>query len=519
MNTIQTANTTSKTRSFICVVFIYWHLFWRKIRSLADCGSGYDQRILQSHGSDLDRTKARAVGYTNLAASSLGAVGAFTKAFLIIPGLMAFPAAIALAGLYATITYNLERTLAAGLSPLMTGRGKAAAFFSRLLISCITASFQAAPWVALALHGQVETKLAQISLIERQDARAKLTEIHGVAGVAAKGQALDKALRDVTADLTSMPETVIDARQLADRCSRELDTLLAQNRVRATSLNAKLPALATVLMSSSATEIQKEDAKLKRANIDLQLRKLADGYLAQKAACTRMETQAVDAKNRYMTETTARKDKTAAELEAQKKTAAEVAEQVGKDVAAADNLTAKANVANSTAEAKAMIALVRDEVYAKFLAIAIFMFFLTIDLSPIGLKLLALKPGPYDFAMQHRAEIDQIVRAAEKRQAVEDEDIAQATSTARRNGVLTFHKEDAGAVFAREERLNREEHLLAREQTQDLKVAKAQLLEIEALVVAIEASRERVKSNPQLLARLNEVLSVLNTPAPAGAPA
>lgn len=506
-----------KKRSFVRIPVIYACLFARKIRELADRGSGYERNVLAKYGDDNDKTTCRSIGFTNLAATGLGTSGIFLKSYLLIPGLLAFPAAVGLAALYGVIVYNLERTLARGLSPLLPPWAKARIFTSRLLISCVTASFAAIPWIALALHGQVENKLSEISLMERQVARTKLADIHDIQGAKTKTSGAEKALGDANSELAVLPEAIADAIQLHSKCSLEADALFATNKKMANSLNSRLPGLSNIIMSPTATVIQKKAAEASRGGINRRLAALAEAVVAKRAECSRLETAAVEAKNRHLQEATVRRDKAAGALEKQKQATAQVEEDINKDAAKADVLTAKVNVANSTAEAKAIVALIRDEVFAKIIAGAIFIFFLLIDLAPIALKLLVLKPGPYDLEMLHLQELEHTRRAAEIRQALEAEKIAAATSAARVQGVLTFHREDAGAVFARREKLDQENELALKGRISDIDLSAAELSALERFYRLAAETRERVKSNPRLAARLDEALDALRgqvTPQP-----
>lgn len=481
-------------------------------------GSGCDSDVLQQHGSAQCRSKAAAVGYVNLAASSFGGIGAFAKTFMLVSGPLALPLACIVGTLYFTIVFNLERMLAASINAFWTPKTKLQAFLSRLSISSITASFQAAPVILLALGTQVDARLTRFELEAREQAKVTLEKLHGVSAIDQQTINLMKVAQNAAQQVWVLPEAVVDAQQLADKCDKDAEALLNTNRRKAASLQARLPALSNIELSNSATPAQKAAAKRDRDDIAGRVNRLADEVVTKRGECKTEHVQAADAKNRYLADATGKREKADADLDQQKRAAQEVSKVLKADIERANEAAKKGNAVNSAAEVKAAVALISEEPFARLKALWIFLGFIVVDIAGVALKLLA-KPGPYDHALRKRDELARIGANQTVREA-EREDLEQeVASAAKLKGTTTFHHQDGGAVFARLEQLRFDEQVRTTETVQDIRIAKSQMLEIDALGMAVEQTIQRVEGSPALVARLNEVLAILRGTATSGSAA
>ncbi|NKE66856.1 DUF4407 domain-containing protein [Ramlibacter sp. RBP-2] len=482
---------------------------WAFLNKTAITGSGSDPQLLEQHGSAQCKSKAASVGWANLAASSLGAIGAYIKTYMIVPGPLAAVAASITAAIYFILIFNLEKMLAAGISAFWPASTKLKALAGRASVTMLcTAVLQAVPWTLIAFGNQLEVRLAKFEMDARQEAKGKIEALHDIKAVDGKTAKMVHAVKEAAEQVRVLPESVVDVQQIAEKCDKDADALFASNKRKAASLQARLPALANIEFSNTAVLAQKLEAKRAREEIAARLTRLADDVAAKRAECRNNHAQAAEAKNRYITEATAKLHKVEAELDGQKRAAGEVAKAVSADVAKADEAARRGYVTNSAAEIKAAVALLSEEPYARIKALFIYFFFVVVDIACISLKLLA-KPGLYDFALRKRDELarigaDQTIREAER------EDMLQAVqSAAKVKGVIEFHAQDAGAAFACLERLAHDEKVRAAEQTHDIRMARAQLAEIETLAAQVEAVLQRVKGNHALAVRLNEVLAIL----------
>lgn len=478
---------------------------------VAIAGSGSDAELLEKYGSAQCRAKQRAVGYVNFAASSLGALGASAKAFTLLSGPLALPIAMGVGALYFGVVFNLERMLAAGISAFWTPATKAKAFLGRLACSLIVASFQAVPVVMLAMGTQLDARLARFELEAREEAKAALEKLHGVKTVDQKTVDFSKAAQDAAQQVWVLPEAVIDAQQLAARCDKDTDALIITNRRKAAALQAKLPALSNIELSTTATAAQKAAAKKERGYIAGRVNRLADEVVAKKGECKTAHAQATDARNRYVNDANTKRAKAETDLDKHKLAAAEVAKALKADTERANEVAKKGNAANSAAEVKAAVALIIEEPYARLKAAWIYLGFILIDVAGVGLKLLA-KPGPYDNALRKRDELARIGAEQAIRDAEHEDAAKEMESAAKLKGIAQFHQQDAGAVFASLERLAQDFKVRLAEETHDIKLAAAQVAEIEPLVMQVEGVIARVRNHPALVKRLQEVLAILRAP-------
>lgn len=245
------------SRGRLTTVAVFIRTFFAKA---AISGSGSDVDVLEQHGSAQCRNKAAAVGYVNIAASSLGAIGAFAKTYMLLSGPLALAMACIVGLLYFTVMFNLERMLAAGISPFWSTKTKLQAFVGRLGISLITASFQAAPVILLALGTQIDARLAQFEMASRESSKLALEKLHGVDAANQRTNSLMQTAQNAAQQVWVLPEAVVDAQQLADKCDKDAETLLSTNHRKAASLRTRLPALVNVELSATATQKQKAAA-------------------------------------------------------------------------------------------------------------------------------------------------------------------------------------------------------------------------------------------------------------------
>jgi hypothetical protein len=425
--------------------------------------------------------------------------------YMVVPGLPALPFALVCSVLYFGLVFSLERMLAASISAFWPAQVKIRAFSVRFLIGLLTSCTQAAPVILLALGTQIDARLAKFEQQERDQARAHLEQLHGIRGVEQKSADIQKALTQAGERVWLIPEAVTDLRQLAQACDAAADTLLATNRRKAASLQARIPVLANVLSSPTSSVAQRDAATRERESIDRRVNVLADEVATKRGECRAAHARAEDALKSYQADATVQREKLAADLAQQKRLQAEAATALQADVARADKLARRTNESNSAAEVKAAVALISEEPYARLKAAWIWLMFLVIDIAGASLKLLS-RPGPYDFALRTRDGVSEL-SADEALRGAEIE------TRARLAGKSKFYSENATELFAVEHQRKLQEEASLREAAAAIRLASYQAAELITLADAVERARNRLKGHPELTLQLDRILAMLR-PAP-----
>lgn len=488
------------------------------LHNLAIRGSGCDEDLLRQHGSAQCRGKAASAGYANLAASTLGGLGAFGKTFSVVSGLLAFPVALVIAVLYWGLVFNLERSLASTIDAFWPVKTKLKALAVRTTIALITAAFQAGPWILIALDSEIGGRLQKFELKAREEARAALEKLHNIRAINDRAAILTKTASDAAGQVWVLPEVVIDARQLAERCDKDAEGLFQTNKKKAANLQARLPALANIELSQIATAGQKAAAQRERNEIAKRVNRLADEVAEKRNVCKTAHSQATDAQNRYLTDATAKSERAKADVEGQRRVAAEAGKALDADIAEINVVVKKSNSVKSGAQVKAAIALVQEEVSSALTALAIYLWFFIVDLACTGFKLMG-KPGPYDHELRKRDKLKQIECERVVLTAEKEDEAASAESDAKLRGAKKFLEAEGVDFFCNLERHRHVELSRQAVGAADIRVGAAQPAEIQALGQAVDDAFRQVQSNPTLIARLSALLDVLRNRAPTASAA
>lgn len=482
------------------------------LSKLIDAASGFDREILATHGSQTCHTKSRAIGIIVLVSSIVGGFGMAFKSYGIVSGFAALPVAIFAGCLYAIITYNLERLLAIGITPYLTTKQRLTMFISRLVVAIVMASFQAAPWVLLALATPIQTKLTALGFEEQTALRSKVDGAYGIAALASKAEGLNKDLKLREDAIRILPETVIDVRQLADSCKSDYEKLISTNRRKISALAAKLPAISNIELDKTISVVAREQAERHRLTINNEIAKLQSDIGDKQVECVRLNNQAVEAKTRYLAEAATKRDAAVAAIAEHQKEVTSTDQKLKTEYERVESVAKKGFLTNSGAEIKAAAILISEEFYARLIACSIWLLFFLLDVLSSSLKL-ALKAGKYDEEKRAIEELRGLEIELALHKARSDNQTEIMVAQAKNDGIQAFHRTDNGGVFERQERASHFEQAIAAEEARDMRVATLKLSELTHVIEKLNALKNQVQNNPILSQKLHDILNNLRSTA------
>lgn len=376
----------------------------KAVDGLIDSAAGYDERILDQYGTATDEMRRRNIGRAILVATTVGALGWFTKILMSFPGWLALPIATVMAVLYAALAYSLESFFAANVNPYARLHSKLFSLLGRTALSAVIAFAGALPWMTIALKSSVQLEMSKIGLAEQAALRGGLDSTYGLAGINAKATALQGETQTWSNALTTLPAPIQTALDQAQACAVDFERLKTGSEARAVVLTGRLATLAKLESALNATQATRQAVAVERGQIRAATARLAQETAAKKSECTEQATASAAAKQAHITFATAEREASQRRLAALRAEEGEVDAKVRTERTRVDALIQETTQANSSAEFSALINIIKTQLFAQVLGGLIFFGLLLVDALPLTLRLFA-RPGPYDKEKQTDDEI------------------------------------------------------------------------------------------------------------------
>lgn len=366
-----------------------------KLMAFSDSAAGYDEDLLLRHGSASDCARRRNIGRAIIVATLVGSLGWAFKVSTAIDGVAGLILAFVIAALYGVFSYSLESFFSSNVDPLARPGSKLIAFVARSLLSAVIAFSSAMPWVTVALQGPIKVEAAKLELQERKQLR------DGVAQALGTG-AMEKRTSELAAELSrwsdaagTPPPNVVAAQEQSHSCDAALETLVTASEKRVSTLNQRLATLAALESARGATAATVKAVAVERSQINKLLSKLSADLSDKRTECAGAASLAASQMREYSERVGAARSAAEERLAAHRQAEDQVTTKALSEQSRVDAVVSEAAAGHGSAEFAALIAILKRDFYAQFMAGLIFLGLFLVDVLPLTLRLIAA-PGPYD---------------------------------------------------------------------------------------------------------------------------
>lgn len=365
------------------------------VSALIDSAAGYDEKILETHGTPTDFKRRRNIGRAILVATAVGSLGWFSKIAMSFPGYLGIPVALTVGALYAVLSYSLESFFAANVDPFASVESKLMSLFGRVMLSAVIAMAGAMPWVTITLKPAVEMQMSKMAVDEQAGMRKSLNAVYGVESINGKATDIQNDLQQWSGAVVSFPAPIQRAMDQAAACFSELASLKEVSEKKVGGFNAQLNALDRKDVAPGATPATLKMNESERIQIRRAIAKVGQDVATKRGECNDSKASAEKARSDHVKFATEQRDASQVRLAAMRQEEDAVSAKLRTERDRADKLIEKTSKDNSSAEFAALLQVIQNQLFAQVFAGMIFLGLLLIDSLPLTLRLFA-RPGPYD---------------------------------------------------------------------------------------------------------------------------